>query len=123
MKRKITAALIAVQSIAASILFAGIAYADTPTTSVTIVDPGGDPITWIVQKIQKFGGWLLLIAGAIAVVFLVIGGVRYVVSAGNPTQTEGAKKTIIYALIGLGVIIAALVLISLVGSLFGATTP
>lgn len=54
---------------------------------------------------------LLLFAGAVAVLFLIIGGFRYVVSAGNPDQVEGAKKTILYAILGLIIIFIAFLLV------------
>lgn len=41
------------------------------------------------------------IAGAIAVLALVIGGLRYMISAGNPTAISEAKKTIFGALFGM----------------------
>ena len=64
---------------------------------------------------------LLLFAGAVAVLFLIIGGFRYVVSAGNAEQVEGAKKTIVYALLGLIVIFIAYVLVQLVQNYLGVT--
>ncbi len=63
--------------------------------------------------------FLLLFAGAIAVLFLIIGGFRYVVSTGNPEQVEGAKKTILYAVLGLVIIFIAWVLVSLVQDWLG----
>lgn len=62
---------------------------------------------------------LLLFAGAVAVLFLIIGGFRYVVSAGNAEQVEGAKKTIVYALFGLIIIFIAYVLVQLVQNYLG----
>lgn len=44
---------------------------------------------------------MLLIVGLIAVLFVVIGGMRYVFSAGDAAAAKSAKNTIIYALIGL----------------------
>lgn len=44
---------------------------------------------------------LLVFAGAVAVLFLILGGYRYVTSAGNEERAEQAKKTILYAVIGL----------------------
>ena len=44
--------------------------------------------------------------GLIAAIFVLIGGINYMTSAGDPGKVEKAKKTILYALIGL--IIAAL---------------
>lgn len=46
------------------------------------------------------------VIGIIAVIMIIIGGIRYVTSGGDPTSTKGAKDTIIYALVGL--VIAAL---------------
>ncbi len=98
----------------------GTALADpsTPTVSVPIASVTDKPINQVVGLIQKIGGWLLLIAGALAVVFLVIGGIRYLASAGNSSQAEGAKKTIIYALIGLVIIVISAFAVNLVISLF-----
>lgn len=44
--------------------------------------------------------------GALAVLMIVIGGVRYITSQGEPTKMAEAKNMILYALIGL--VIAAL---------------
>lgn len=44
---------------------------------------------------------LLFVIGAIAVVMLIIGGIRYVVSAGDQNAVTSAKNTILYAIIGI----------------------
>lgn len=44
---------------------------------------------------------LLFIIGAIAVVMLIIGGIRYVVSNGDQNAVTSAKNTILYAVIGI----------------------
>lgn len=62
---------------------------------------------------------LLIFAGAVAVLFLIIGGFRYVVSAGSADQVEGAKKTILYAILGLIVIFIAYVLVKLIQQYLG----
>lgn len=62
---------------------------------------------------------LLLFAGAVAVLFLIIGGFRYVVSTGNPDQVDAAKRTILYAVLGLIIIFIAFVLVGLVQSWLG----
>lgn len=46
-------------------------------------------------------------AGIIAVVAIILGGYRYVVSSGDATSITKAKNMILYAVIGLIVIIAA----------------
>ncbi len=44
---------------------------------------------------------LLFIVGAVAVIMLVIGGLRYVTSNGDQNAVTGAKNTILYAIIGI----------------------
>ncbi len=45
--------------------------------------------------------------GAAAVVMLILGGLKYVVSGGDPTAVKSAKDTIMYAIIGIGVFLAS----------------
>ncbi|HET7630579.1 MAG TPA: hypothetical protein VFK03_04360, partial [Candidatus Saccharimonadales bacterium] len=44
---------------------------------------------------------LLFLVGAISVIMLIVGGIRYVVSAGDQTQVTAAKNTILYAIVGI----------------------
>jgi hypothetical protein len=57
---------------------------------------------------------VLSIAGAIAFLVIVLGGLYYVISQGNPQATEKAKDTILYALIGLVVCVSAFAIIEFV---------
>lgn len=50
---------------------------------------------------------LLFIIGAVAVIMIVIGGMRYVLSGGDSNQITSAKNTILYAIIGIIVAILA----------------
>ncbi|HEY4963500.1 MAG TPA: hypothetical protein VIH90_02280 [Candidatus Saccharimonadales bacterium] len=47
------------------------------------------------------------IVAAISVLFVVIGGLRFVLSAGNPENVAKARETILYALLGLIVSLVA----------------
>lgn len=44
---------------------------------------------------------LLFLIGAISVIMLVIGGIRYVLSGGDQAAVTGAKNTILYAIVGI----------------------
>lgn len=44
---------------------------------------------------------LLFVIGAVSVIMLIIGGIRYTVSNGDQNAITGAKNTILYAVIGL----------------------
>lgn len=55
---------------------------------------------------------LFVILGSIAVIMIVIGGIRYTTSNGDASQTKAAKDTILYAVIGLVVAIMAYAIVS-----------
>ena len=50
---------------------------------------------------------LLFVIGAISVIMLIIGGIRYTVSQGDSSQVTSAKNTILYSIVGLVVAILA----------------
>ncbi|MDZ7744460.1 MAG: pilin [Candidatus Saccharibacteria bacterium] len=53
-------------------------------------------------------------AGAVAVIIIMIAGLKYVLSMGDPQSTAKAKNTILYALIGLVVCIMAFAIVTFV---------
>lgn len=57
---------------------------------------------------------LLFVIGIIAVIMLIIGGIRYVTSGGDPNSTKGAKDTILYAIIGIVVAFSAFAILNFV---------
>lgn len=62
---------------------------------------------------------LLFLLGAIAVIMIIIGGIRYATSNGDSSQTKAAKDTILYAVIGLIVAIMAYAIVNfIVGTAF-----
>lgn len=63
---------------------------------------------------------ILFIVGAVAVIMIVIGGVRYTVSNGDSNAVQGAKNTIMYAIVGLVVAIIAYALVNFVVVNIGA---
>jgi len=66
---------------------------------------------------------LLFIIGALSVIMIIIGGLRYVTSGGNPTSVTAAKNTILYAIVGLVVAFLAFAAITFVlGSLASGGT-
>lgn len=63
---------------------------------------------------------LLFIIGAISVIMLIIGGIRYTISAGDGNSVTAAKNTILYAIIGL---VVAFVAFAVVNWVLGAIAP
>lgn len=47
------------------------------------------------------------IVAALSVLFIVIGGLRYVLSDGDPQGASKARSTVVYALVGLVIAISA----------------
>ncbi len=58
----------------------------------------------LIPSVLNIVNGLLVVAGIAASIYLVMGGIRYITSQGEEDQTEQAKNTILYALIGLIVI-------------------
>ena len=63
---------------------------------------------------QQISNTLIFLVGAIAVIMLIIGGLRYVTSNGEASSIKGAKDTITYAIIGIIVAMLSYALVSFV---------
>lgn len=57
------------------------------------------------------------LAGLIATGFFVVGGFSYITSSGNPEHLDKAKRTLLFAAIGLAITIAAFVISNIVTEL------
>lgn len=66
------------------------------------------------ERIQSVVNILLYILGAIAVIMIVIGGIRYATSNGDSGSIKSAKDTILYAVIGLVVAILAYAIVNFI---------
>ncbi len=64
---------------------------------------------------------LLFLIGAVAVIMLIIGGVRYTISGGDSTAVTSAKNTILYAVIGIVVALLAYAVVNFVLDSFVAS--
>jgi glucose uptake protein GlcU len=57
---------------------------------------------------------VLYIVGVIAVIMLIIGGVKYVISGGDAKKVTDAKNTVLYAIIGLIIAFLAFAIVNFV---------
>ena len=57
---------------------------------------------------------LLFLIGAVSVIMLIIGGIRYTISGGDSTAVTSAKNTILYAVIGIIVALLAYAVVNFV---------
>jgi hypothetical protein len=63
---------------------------------------------------QKVTNIALFLIGAIAVLMLVYGGIRYTISGGDAKNVTAAKNTILYAIVGIVVAILAYAIVNFV---------
>jgi hypothetical protein len=64
--------------------------------------------------LSKVINLFLTIAGIVAVIAIIIGGIRYTTSGGDQGQIKSAKDTILYAVVGLVVAIMAFAIVNFV---------
>jgi len=57
---------------------------------------------------------LSLVVGVIAVIFIIIGGLKYITSSGDSNNVTNAKNTILYAIVGLIIVALAQVIVRFV---------
>lgn len=61
---------------------------------------------------------LLFVIGIVAVIMIIIGGIRYTTSNGDASQAKAAKDTILYSVVGLIIAIMAYAIVRWVVSVF-----
>lgn len=102
-------------------------YLNGEITTASDIDPriSGEACTPIINGLGDI--WLIVaavlemvlrIAALLAVGFVVYGGIRYVVSQGEPDRLNAARSTIINALIGLVVTVIAASVVTFVAGRF-----
>ena len=65
---------------------------------------------------------ILYIVGIIAVIMLIVGGIKYVVSGGDSKKVTDAKNTVLYAIIGLVIAFLAFAIVNFVISALPSST-
>lgn len=68
----------------------------------------------VINLIALVISWALYLSGAVAVVFVIIGGYRYLTAGGNEETATKGRKAVVNAIIGLVIIILAYVIINVV---------
>lgn len=63
--------------------------------------------------------YLLIGATLLALLFLIFGGIKWIISGGDKTAVEGARKMITYAIIGLVIAFLSFFIINTIGNFFG----
>ncbi len=91
----------------------------TAPDGVPTVTSDGTAISSIISLTVNILG----VVGALAaLLFLIWGGIKWITSGGDREKLESARRTVIFAIIGLVVIILSYVVINLVGGVLGINT-
>src|SRR4030043_779138 len=80
-----------------------------------------DAIVTICEILQTVVEILLVLGLALAVIILIIGGIRYMTSGGDAEKGNTAKRLIVNAIIGIVIILAAVFIVRLVQSIMTRT--
>ena len=102
---------------ATSLLIASPIFADSSIGGLSPVTPTGN--LDVVSVLTTVIDWVLAFSGAVAVLFLILGGLQYITAAGNEKRVETAKNTILYAVIGLVVILLSFVIVAFISQNIG----
>jgi hypothetical protein len=70
--------------------------------------------TGISNTVKTVVNVMSFIVGIISVIMIIIAGIRFTTSGGDPQAASGARQTIIYAVIGIVIVIMAQVIVAFV---------
>jgi len=84
--------------------------------ATTVAAPPGivNPNDLTDTNVQNIFNVVLALAGAVAVAFVVFGGIKYMLSQGEPNEIKQARDTILYSVIGLVIVVMAFMLVNYV---------
>ncbi len=80
-----------------------------------------NPTATLQQQIKNVTNVLLFVIGAISVIVIIFGGIKFITSDGDASKIKSARETILYAVIGIVVAILAYAIVDWVVGAFTAT--
>lgn len=99
-------------------MFTSLLYAAGKDTDITIKEPAAG-VKDIGKLLSSGIQVAMVIAAILTFAFLVWGGIQWILSGGDKTQTQAARDRITMALVGLGIVAAAWALMKVIGYFFG----
>lgn len=112
----------------AALMFVALAAAQTGFAASSLISPSDAPSaisaatdgqTDFRALAQIILDYFLGFLGFVAIIMVIYGGILYVTSAGNDTNVEKAKKILLYAIVG---IILILLSVAIVNTVLGAAS-
>jgi len=91
-------------------LCSGASFEFNPSCATDAEAAGTSVTGYIKTAINIFS----VVVGVIAVIMIIVGGVKYITSGGDAGNVTGAKNTILYAIIGLVIVALSQVIVQFV---------
>lgn len=93
--------------------------ADTIGGAININETGtsvGDLVTQVVS-------WIVYIAAILAFIYLVVSGITFITAGGNAEQAKKGQTGLIYAIVGIVVVVLAFVILQAAAGIGNNATP
>ncbi len=95
------------------------ASGDTVDCNASGGDLGQTGIGTLAKKVVDWLSWAI---GIISIIMIIFAGFKYITSGGESSNVSGAKNTLIYAIVGLVLVVLAQVIVKVVLSGVGSAT-
>lgn len=79
-------------------------------------DCTGDSDNQLATLVNKIINLFSIVVGAVSVIMIIYGGFKYITSGGSDDGTKAAKNTILYALVGLVIVLISQTIVKFVFS-------
>lgn len=122
MKKKLITIMMAFSLLLGAVTLVSPAYAATTDAKAQVCagvsgqvggncNAGGADLSKIIKAVLYI---LSALAGIAAVIMIIVSGLRYITSGGDAQAVSGAKRSLIYAIVGLVVVAVAQILVKFV---------
>lgn len=71
--------------------------------------------------VQNLIFWAFSFAGSVAAIVIILGGIKFIRSRGNPEGIKSAQQTITYGLIGLFIVISVFIIVTFIQNVTGTS--
>jgi Type IV secretion system pilin len=95
-------------------LFSGACGSGAGGSAVCAKQAKSNPLTGTGGTLSKVTRLIGVVAGSAAVLMILIGGFMYITSGGDSSKVSSAKNTVIYAAVGLVIIVIAQAIVGFV---------
>ncbi len=83
------------------------------------IPKGPETINEVIEIIDRAANWLFMILIAVAVVMIVYAGITWMTAAGDEEKMKTSRRTLLYALVGVGIGAVAKGLVAIMKTLVG----